>query len=152
MLRKRIPKLKGNENHSAGSPHSDGSPRYDDQPAAAPEKPSNKRDKTKREMKRRKPTKWGEQVDAGAAQRTAWQLANVNNNNNNNNNKRGGIQLPVQPQAGFRGMPWQQPPAMVLGQSAVPPPPQPPSMISMPPVPPVTMTKAINSLTIQWLM
>nr|NP_001188931.1 Pcf11 cleavage and polyadenylation factor subunit, isoform E [Drosophila melanogaster]NP_001286430.1 Pcf11 cleavage and polyadenylation factor subunit, isoform H [Drosophila melanogaster]ADV37177.1 Pcf11 cleavage and polyadenylation factor subunit, isoform E [Drosophila melanogaster]AHN56228.1 Pcf11 cleavage and polyadenylation factor subunit, isoform H [Drosophila melanogaster] len=146
VLRKRIPKLKGNENHSAGSPHTDGSPRYDDQPAAAPEKPSNKRDKTKREMKRRKPTKWGEQVDAGAAQRTAWQLANVNNNNNNNNNKRGGIQLPVQPQAGFRGMPWQQPPAMVLGQSAVPPPPQPPSMISMPPVPPVTMTKAINSL------
>lgn len=48
VLRKRIPKLKGNENHSAGSPHSDGSPRYDDQPAAAPEKPSNKRDKTKR--------------------------------------------------------------------------------------------------------
>ncbi|XP_039147553.1 uncharacterized protein LOC6739433 isoform X5 [Drosophila simulans] len=145
VLRKRIPKLKGNENHTSGSPHSDGSPRYDDQPAAAPEKPSNKRDKTKREMKRRKPTKWGEQVDAGAAQRTAWQLANVNNNNNNNN-KRAGIQLPVQPQAGFRGMPWQQPPPMVLAQSAVPPPPQPPSMISMPPVPPVTMTKAINSL------
>ncbi|XP_032570271.1 uncharacterized protein LOC6609220 isoform X5 [Drosophila sechellia] len=145
VLRKRIPKLKGNENHTSGSPHSDGSPRYDDQPAAAPEKPSNKRDKTKREMKRRKPTKWGEQVDAGAAQRTAWQLANVNNNNNNNN-KRAGIQLPVQPQVGFRGMPWQQPPPMVLAQSAVPPPPQPPSMISMPPVPPVTMTKAINSL------
>ncbi|XP_043646090.1 uncharacterized protein LOC122615209 isoform X1 [Drosophila teissieri] len=146
VLRKRIPKLKGNENHSMGSPHSDGSPRYDDQPSAAPEKPTNKRDKTKRDIKRRKPSKWGDQVDPGAAQRTAWQLANANANNNNNNNKRGGIQLPVQPQPGFRGMPWQQPPAMVMAQSAVPPPPQPPSMIGMPPVPPVTMTKAINSL------
>ncbi|XP_039484648.1 uncharacterized protein LOC120447207 isoform X1 [Drosophila santomea] len=146
VLRKRIPKLKGNENHSMGSPHSDGSPRYDEQPSAAPEKPTNKRDKTKRDIKRRKPSKWGDQVDPGAAQRTAWQLANANANNNNNNNKRGGIQLPVQPQPGFRGMPWQQPPAMVMPQSAVPPPPQPPSMIGMPPVPPVTMTKAINSL------
>ncbi|XP_026836593.1 uncharacterized protein LOC6549106 isoform X4 [Drosophila erecta] len=143
VLRKRIPKLKGNENHSMGSPHSDGSPRYDDQPAVAPEKPPNKRDKSKRDIKRRKPSKWGDQVDPVAAQRTAWQLANANANNNNN--KRGGIQ-PVQPQSGFRGMPWQQPPAMVLAQSAVPPPPQPPSMIGMPPVPPVTMTKAINSL------
>ncbi|XP_017069241.1 uncharacterized protein LOC108106576 isoform X2 [Drosophila eugracilis] len=144
VLRKRIPKLKGNEN-SSGSPRSDGSPRYEEQPAATVEKQSNKRDKSKRDNKRRKPSKWGDQVDPGAAQRAAWQLANANNNNNNN--KRGGvIQLPVQSQPGFRGMPWQQPPAMVLPQSAVPPPPQPPSMMGLPPVPPVTMTKAINSL------
>ncbi|XP_037712495.1 uncharacterized protein LOC119548976 isoform X2 [Drosophila subpulchrella] len=147
VLRKRIPKLKGNENHSSGSPRSDGSPRYEDQPAPAPEKPPNKRDKTKRDVKRRKPSKWGDQVDPVAAQRSAWQLPpNANNINNNNNNKRIGIQMPVQPQPGFRGMPWQQPPAMVMAQSAVPPPPQPPSMIGLPPVPPVTMTKAINSL------
>jgi len=148
VLRKRIPKLKGNENHSSGSPRSDGSPRYEDQPAPAPEKPPNKRDKTKRDVKRRKPSKWGDQVDPVAAQRSAWQIPpNANNiNNNNNNNKRIGIQMPVQPQPGFRGMPWQQPPAMVMAQSAVPPPPQPPSMIGLPPVPPVTMTKAINSL------
>ncbi|KAH8348098.1 hypothetical protein KR084_004094 [Drosophila pseudotakahashii] len=148
VLRKRIPKLKGNENHSSGSPRSDGSPRYEDQPAApATEKPSIKRDKAKRDIKRRKPSKWGDQVDPGVAQRNAWQLANANNNNNNNiNNKRVGIQMPVQqPQPGFRGMPWQQPPSMVMAQSAVPPPPQPPSMMGLPPVPPVTMTKAINS-------
>ncbi|XP_070070250.1 pre-mRNA cleavage complex 2 protein Pcf11 isoform X2 [Drosophila takahashii] len=152
VLRKRIPKLKGNENHSSGSPRSDGSPRYEDQPVVpAPEKPSVKRDKTKRDIKRRKPSKWGDQVDPGVAQRNAWQLANANNNNNNNNInniKRVGIQMPVQQpqQPGFRGMPWQQPPAMVMAQSAVPPPPQPPSMMGLPPVPPVTMTKAINSL------
>nr|XP_017087206.2 uncharacterized protein LOC108118833 isoform X2 [Drosophila bipectinata] len=135
VLRKRIPKLKGNENHSSGSPRSDGSPRYDDPPANAAEKTLNKRDKSKRENKRRKPSKWGEQVDPAAAQRAAWQLANANNNNNNNNKR-----------AGFRGMPWQQPPALVMPQSAVPPPPQPPSMMGLPPVPPVTMAKAINSL------
>lgn len=56
------------------------------------------------------------------------------------------MQMPVQNQPNFRGMPWQQPPAMVMPQSIVPPPPQPPSMLGMPPVPPVTMTKAINSL------
>ncbi|XP_017039141.1 uncharacterized protein LOC108086669 isoform X2 [Drosophila ficusphila] len=145
VLRKRIPKLKGNENHSSGSPRSDGSPRYEDQLAPAPEKPINKRDKTKRDIKRRKPSKWGDQVDPAVAQRTAWQIANANNNNNNNNNKRGGMQMPVQ-QPGFRGMPWQQPPAMVMSQTGVPPPPQPPSMMGLPPVPPVTMTKAINSL------
>ncbi|XP_016975031.1 uncharacterized protein LOC108041595 isoform X3 [Drosophila rhopaloa] len=144
VLRKRIPKLKGNENQSSGSPRSDGSPRYEDQPAPAQEKPSNKRDKSKRELKRRKPSKWGEQVDPAAAQRTAWAIGNANNNNNNNINKRGGIQMPVQQQQGFRGMPWQQPPPMVM--SGVPPPPQPPSMMGLPPVPPVTMTKAINSL------
>ncbi|XP_050743057.1 uncharacterized protein LOC108022581 isoform X3 [Drosophila biarmipes] len=146
VLRKRIPKLKGNENHSSGSPRSDGSPRYEDQPTPAPEKAPIKRDKSKRDVKRRKPSKWGDQVDPTAAQRSAWQLPPNVNNNNNNINKRGGIQMPVQPQAAFRGMPWQQPPAMVMAQSAVPPPPQPPSMIGMPPVPPVTMTKAINSL------
>ncbi|KAH8390238.1 hypothetical protein KR200_010628 [Drosophila serrata] len=149
ILRKRIPKLKGNENHSSGSPRSDGSPRYEEQPAAAvPEKPSNKRDKAKRELKRRKPTKWGDQVDPVAAQRAAWQMAN----NNNNNNKRGGgmgvgMQMPIPNQPNFRGMPWQQPPpAMVMAQSIVPPPPQPPSMIGLPPVPPVQISKAINSL------
>ncbi|XP_052840252.1 uncharacterized protein LOC128254920 isoform X5 [Drosophila gunungcola] len=145
VLRKRIPKLKGNENHSSGSPRSDGSPRYEDPPAPAQEKASNKRDKPKRDLKRRKPSKWGEQVDPATAQRTAWAMGNANNNSNNNNiNKRGAIQIPVQPQPGFRGMPWQQPPPMVM--SGVPPPPQPPSMMGLPPVPPVTMTKAINSL------
>ncbi|KAH8285470.1 hypothetical protein KR054_009697 [Drosophila jambulina] len=153
VLRKRIPKLKGNENHASSSPRSDGSPRYEEQPpaaAAAPEKPSNKRDKAKRELKRRKPSKWGDQVDPMAAQRAAWQMAN----NNNNNNKRGGgvgggmpMQMPMPNQPNFRGMPWQQPPpAMVMPQSIVPPPPQPPSMIGLPPVPPVALTKAINSL------
>ncbi|XP_041449197.1 uncharacterized protein LOC111078155 isoform X3 [Drosophila obscura] len=153
VLRKRIPKLKSNENHSSGSPRSDGSPRYEDQVtqgSTSPEKPTqNKRDKSKRENKRRKPSKWGEQVDPAVAQRAAWQLANVNNNNNNNNNKRGvggaGGSIPVVP-SGFRGMPWQQPPAIVMPQTIVPPPPQPPSMMGLPPVPPVTMTKAINSL------
>ncbi|XP_017148038.1 uncharacterized protein LOC108159343 isoform X7 [Drosophila miranda] len=156
VLRKRIPKLKSNENHSSGSPRSDGSPRYEDQPiqgSTSTEKPTqNKREKSKRENKRRKPSKWGEQVDPAAAQRAAWQLANVNNNNNNsnNNNKRCGAggaggSLPVVP-PGFRGMPWQQPPAIVMPQTIVPPPPQPPSMMGLPPVPPVTMTKAINSL------
>ncbi|KAH8254033.1 hypothetical protein KR032_008092 [Drosophila birchii] len=155
VLRKRIPKLKGNENHSSGSPRSDDSPRYEEQPpTAAPEKAANKRDKAKRELKRRKPSKWGDQVDPVAAQRAAWQMAN--NNNNNNNNKRGvgvgigmgvGMQMPIPNQPNFRGMPWQQPPpAMVMPQSIVPPPPQPPSMIGLPPVPPVTLTKAINSL------
>ncbi|KAH8402419.1 hypothetical protein KR009_011883 [Drosophila setifemur] len=150
VLRKRIPKLKGNENHASDSPRSDGSPRYEDQPAAVPEKSmNNKRDKPKRENKRRKPSKWGEQVDPAAAQRAAWQLANVANNNNINNKRGAGGQLQGQPQppGGFRGMPWQQPPAIVMPQSAVPPPPQPPSMMGLPPVPPVqAMTKAINSL------
>ncbi|XP_034654676.1 uncharacterized protein LOC117892506 isoform X3 [Drosophila subobscura] len=149
VLRKRIPKLKSNENLATGSPRSDGSPRYEDQAtqgSTSPGKPpQNKREKSKRENKRRKPSKWGEQVDPAAAQRAAWQLANVNNNNNNNNNKRGGGSMPVVP-AGFRGMPWQQPPAIVMPQTVVPPPPQPPSMLGLPPVPPVTMTKAINSL------
>ncbi|SPP75107.1 uncharacterized protein LOC117578746 isoform X3 [Drosophila guanche] len=149
VLRKRIPKLKSNENHATGSPRSDGSPRYEDQAthgSTSPGKPpQNKREKSKRENKRRKPSKWGEQVDPAAAQRAAWQLANVNNNNNNNNNKRAGGSVPVVP-AGFRGMPWQQPPAIVMPQTVVPPPPQPPSMLGLPPVPPVTMTKAINSL------
>ncbi|XP_033234293.1 uncharacterized protein Pcf11 isoform X5 [Drosophila pseudoobscura] len=156
VLRKRIPKLKSNENHSSGSPRSDGSPRYEDQPiqgSTSTEKPTqNKREKSKRENKRRKPSKWGEQVDPAAAQRAAWQLANVNNNNNNNNNNNkrcgaggAGGSLPVVP-PGFRGMPWQQPPAIVMPQTIVPPPPQPPSMMGLPPVPPVTMTKAINSL------
>ncbi|XP_026842561.1 uncharacterized protein LOC6593127 isoform X2 [Drosophila persimilis] len=156
VLRKRIPKLKSNENHSSGSPRSDGSPRYEDQPiqgSTSTEKPTqNKREKSKRENKRRKPSKWGEQVDPAAAQRAAWQLANVNNNNNNNNNNNkrcgaggAGSSLPVVP-PGFRGMPWQQPPAIVMPQTIVPPPPQPPSMMGLPPVPPVTMTKAINSL------
>ncbi|XP_017022382.1 pre-mRNA cleavage complex 2 protein Pcf11 isoform X1 [Drosophila kikkawai] len=147
VLRKRIPKLKGNENQASSSPRSDGSPRYDEQPPV-PEKPPNKRDKAKRDLKRRKPSKWGDQVDPGAAQRTAWQMAN-------NNNKRGGggggmgggMQMPIPNQPNFRGMPWQQPPpAMVMPQSIVPPPPQPPSMMGLPPVPPVTLTKAINSL------
>ncbi|BFG05093.1 uncharacterized protein DMAD_03910 [Drosophila madeirensis] len=149
VLRKRIPKLKSNENHATGSPRSEGSPRYEDQAtqgSTSPGKPpQNKREKSKRENKRRKPSKWGEQVDPAAAQRAAWQLANVNNNNNNNNNKRAGGSMPVVP-AGFRGMPWQQPPAIVMPQTVVPPPPQPPSMLGLPPVPPVTMTKAINSL------
>ncbi|EDW77070.2 LOW QUALITY PROTEIN: uncharacterized protein Dwil_GK22121 [Drosophila willistoni] len=162
VLRKRIPKLKGNENHlhrEVGSPRSDGSPRYDEQPtaASAAETSSSKRvekpplnNKRERENKRRKPSKWGDQVaDPVAAQRAAWQLAN--NNNNNNANKRGGPNGNGggPPQTNFRGMPWQQPPpSMVMGVMQ-PHPTHTPSMIPMPPVPPpapnLGITKAINS-------
>ncbi|KAH8398962.1 hypothetical protein KR222_004292 [Zaprionus bogoriensis] len=148
VLRKRIPKLKGNENHTSSSPRSDG---YDEQqqPVVMPEKsqslPQTKQlPKSKREGKRRKPSKWGEQVDPAVAQRAAWQLAQNNNNNNNNGNKRmAGAN--VGPGVGFRGMPWQHQ-NMVMPQSVVPPPPQPPAMLALPPVPPVSITKAINSL------
>ncbi|KRF79499.1 uncharacterized protein Dvir_GJ21559, isoform C [Drosophila virilis] len=148
VLRKRIPKLKGNENHASSSPRSDGEPRYEEQlmPAQAmPEKPQQPpKQKNKRDGKRRKPSKWGEQVDPAAAQRAAWQLAQNNNNNNNNNKRMTGGNVAAGG-GGFRGMPWQHPP-LVMTQTAVPPPPQPPSMLSMPPVPPVSITKAINSL------
>ncbi|XP_068144812.1 pre-mRNA cleavage complex 2 protein Pcf11 isoform X2 [Drosophila tropicalis] len=159
VLRKRIPKLKGNENHlhrEVGSPRSEGSPRYDEQStAASAETTSSKRverpplnNKRERENKRRKPSKWGDQVaDPVAAQRAAWQLAN----NNNNVNKRGGPNGNGggPPQSNFRGMPWQQPPpAMVMGVMQ-PHPTHTPSMIPMPPVPPpapnLGITKAINS-------
>ncbi|XP_060652307.1 uncharacterized protein LOC132788764 isoform X3 [Drosophila nasuta] len=148
VLRKRIPKLKGNENHASGSPRSDGDPRgYEEQHLVNNEKAQaqSKLSKSKRDGKRRKPSKWGEQVDPAAAQRAAWQLSqNNNNNNNNNNNKR----MPVANVAAggaFRSTPWQHPP-MVIAQSAVPPPPQPPTMMGMPNVAPAAMTKAINSL------
>ncbi|EDV98215.1 uncharacterized protein LOC6569091 [Drosophila grimshawi] len=159
VLRKRIPKLKGNENHhqhATGSPRSDGEPRYEEQ---QPEKLQQqqqqappKQTKTKRDGKRRKPSKWGEQVDPAAAQRAAWQLQQQqqqqqqNNNNNNNNNKRMPQSNILPGGGGFRGMPWQHPP-LVMQQAVAPPPPQPPSMLTMPPVPPVVnITKAINSL------
>ncbi|KAH8297241.1 hypothetical protein KR044_008570 [Drosophila immigrans] len=150
VLRKRIPKLKGNENQASSSPRSDGDPRYEEQQqivntekAQVPSKMS----KSKRDGKRRKPSKWGEQVDPAAAQRAAWQLAQ-NNNNNNNNNNNSNKRMPgtnVAAGGGFRNMPWQHPP-MVIAQSAVPPPPQPPTMLGMPTVSPVAITKAINSL------
>ncbi|XP_062128213.1 uncharacterized protein LOC133840419 isoform X3 [Drosophila sulfurigaster albostrigata] len=147
VLRKRIPKLKGNENHASSSPRSDGDPRgYEDQHLVNNEKAQaqSKLSKSKRDGKRRKPSKWGDQVDPAAAQRAAWQLAQNNNNNNNNNNKR----MPVANVAAggaFRSTPWQHPP-MVIAQAAVPPPPQPPTMMGMPNVAPAAMTKAINSL------
>ncbi|KAH8384791.1 hypothetical protein KR093_008328 [Drosophila rubida] len=149
VLRKRIPKLKGNENQASSSPRSDGDPRYEDQQlvnnekSQGPSKPS----KLKRDGKRRKPSKWGEQVDPAAAQRAAWQLAQ-NNNNNNNNNNNSNKRMPganLTAGGGFRNMPWQHPP-LVIAQSAVPPPPQPPTMLGMPAVAPVAITKAINSL------
>ncbi|XP_030554536.1 pre-mRNA cleavage complex 2 protein Pcf11 [Drosophila novamexicana] len=150
VLRKRIPKLKGNENHASSSPRSDSEPRYEEQlmPAQAmPEKPQQPpKQKNKRDGKRRKPSKWGEQVDPAAAQRAAWQLAQNNNNNNNNKRMTGAnVSAGGGGGGGFRGMPWQHPP-LVMTQTAVPPPPQPPSMLSLPPVPPVSITKAINSL------
>lgn len=147
VLRKRIPKLKGNENHASSSPRSDGEPQQQqmlpivDKAQQQQQQPPAKQLKNKRDGKRRKPSKWGEQVDPAAAQRAAWQLAQ--NNNNNNNVKRnvvaGGGNV------GFRGMPWQHPP-LVMAQAVVPPPPQPPSMLTLPPVPTVNITKAINSL------
>lgn len=147
VLRKRIPKLKGNENHASSSPRSDG---YEEQlPVSMPEKsqplPQGKQlTKSKRDSKRRKPSKWGEQVDPAAAQRAAWQVSQ-NNNNNNNGNKRMAGANGSGPGPGFRGMPWQHQ-NMVMPQNIVPPPPQPPSMLNMPPVPAVNITKAINSL------
>ncbi|XP_023168647.2 uncharacterized protein LOC111597926 isoform X2 [Drosophila hydei] len=145
VLRKRIPKLKGNENQASSSPRSDGEPQQQqllpmlDKPQQ--QQQSSKQLKNKRDGKRRKPSKWGEQVDPAAAQRAAWQLAQ--NNNNNNNGKRNAAT--GSGNVGFRGMPWQHPP-LVMSQTAVPPPPQPPSMLTLPPVTTVNITKAINSL------
>ncbi|KAM8712027.1 hypothetical protein ACLKA7_012533 [Drosophila subpalustris] len=154
VLRKRIPKLKGNENRASSSPRSDGDNRCEEQQQQQPSigdksQPPSKQSKIKRDGKRRKPSKWGEQVDPAAAQRAAWQLAQ-NNNNNNNNGNNGNKRMPganLGAGVGFRGMPWQHPPLVITQQSAVPPPPQPPSMMAMPPqVPQVAITKAINSL------
>ncbi|ALC41827.1 Pcf11 [Drosophila busckii] len=151
VLRKRIPKLKGNENQAASSsPRSDGYEEQQQQQQQEKTQPMSKQQKLKRDGKRRKPSKWGEQLDPAAAQRAAWQQAQSNNNNNNNINNNGNNNNKRLPQAGgaFRAMPWQHPP-LVVAQQAAPPPPQPPNMMAMAPVsvPGVpAITKAINSL------
>ncbi|XP_030375696.1 uncharacterized protein LOC115624980 isoform X2 [Scaptodrosophila lebanonensis] len=173
VLKKRIPKLKNSETQRNECSLRSEASIYDDPQRQIPDKEPGGQQKsnTKLESKRRKPSKWGEQVDT--VQRAAWLANNSHTPSVSGGNNKRSV-------GSFRGnvnnsnmrmlvaTPWQQPftglPSMVTttapvvasvtsvelasfagSASNIPPPPQPPSMIALPPLPPA-LTKAINSL------